>query len=202
MATRKPTIEKELLTPEQAMRVLKPIVYALCDKAGKPFYIGKTKNPSQRFMRYMRPERCHSQLIAEKIDAANGFMVRVLDFDPLDLSAAEVQRIKEFDGLTVNVVGRGMRFPDLYGAKPWSLGAGAITPSSFLMTNLQMSVYSPELSKQLRKKIKKMDDLRRCVFELDVFRDMNPLAQKMLIPWFKATAPKMVAYMEAQHAKI
>lgn len=45
-----------VLSIEQAMRVLKPIVYALCDKAGKPFYIGKTKNPSQRFMRYMEAQ--------------------------------------------------------------------------------------------------------------------------------------------------
>jgi hypothetical protein len=41
----------------------------------------------------------------------------------------------------------------------------------------------------------------RCVFEIDVFREMHPLAQKLLMPWFNATAPKMIPYMELHHAK-
>lgn len=191
----------ELFTPEQAMKIEKPVVYALCTPNGEMFYIGKTKRPSSRFRQYMRPEKCHSNLIAKKIAAGNGFTVKVLDYDPVDLSGRELQRIKEFDGLTVNVMGRGSNYRDPYGAKPWSTGAGTLTPSSFLITNLKMSTHSPEISKRLRKIIGKMDDLKRCVFEIDVFRGMHPLAQKLLMPWFNATAPKMIPYMELHHAK-
>jgi hypothetical protein len=191
----------KLLSPEQAMKIKKPVVYALCMSDGNVFYIGKTKSPASRFRQYMRPEKCHSNLIAEKISAGNGFMVKVLDYDPVDLSGKELQRIKEFDGLTVNVMGRGSNHRDPYGAKPWSTGIGTLTPSSFLMTNLKMSTHSPVLSKRLRKMIGKMDNLKRCVFEIDVFREMHPIAQKLLMPWFNATALKMIEYMESHHVK-
>ena len=195
------TTKFELLSPEQAMKIEKPVVYALCTLDGEMFYIGKTKRPASRFRQYMRPEKCHSNLIAKKIAAGNGFTVKVLDYDPVDLSGRELQRIKEFDGLTVNVMGRGSNYREPYGAKPWSTGAGTLTPSSFLITNLKMSTHSPEMNKRLRKIIGKMDDLRRCVFEIDVFREMHPFAQKLLMPWFNATAPKMIEYMELHHAK-
>lgn len=191
----------ELLTPLQARMITLPVVYALCTLNGEIFYIGKTKNANNRFRTYMTPKNCHSSLIAGKIAKSGGFMVKILDWNPSDLSNAELQRIKQFEGKTVNIVNIGnLQFKPM-GASPWSAGIGTSTPSSFLMNNLKMNLHSPQLSKKLRKIIQNMDDARRCVFELEVFQTLHPIAQNLMRPWFDATAPRMIQAMEANHAK-
>ena len=41
-----------------------------------------------------------------------------------------------------------------------------------------------------------MDEIEPWAYDI-----WDPLAQKLLMPWFNATAPKMIPYMELHHAK-
>lgn len=98
-------------TLNEALTLQTPLVYGLCGADGKVFYVGKTRKPSERFLKYLpkRRNQLANTLLLKLLNAASDDLrVAVLRSNPHNLEKAEQQEIAKRVRLA-NLTGNGFR---------------------------------------------------------------------------------------------
>lgn len=180
----------DLLTIEEACALTKPIVYALCDMSGVPFYVGRTRRPRARFRAHARGATDNNLLREQVAKLGSDIRVAVLQFDPKDIQAAERAEIAKRSDL-VNLVGGHHWAWSKHATAPWSAGNKALCPSEYAANRMR-----PHVAKQYRKRVAELSQRDRSRYEIDLMVSLPEAHAKPLTAWARAVAPKLLAAAE------
>ena len=177
---------RAILTPQKARELTCPIIYGLCNGERGIFYVGKTTRPKRRIYNYLNPSQCHSKALAEYLKENPNFHVVVLEKNPEDINESEMFYIQQYKGLTFNIDLVDYTIWREHKSEPWMAGVGVRCPSDYLMWQAAKAGGVP-IKKAFSQHIEmreKMSKKERICFEVGLYKDSHPQAQKVMQQWF------------------
>ena len=197
---RKPGRPRKTLTVAEARSIDVPVVYGLSNSDRGIFYVGQTVNIANRMRGYTNPANCHNKELADYLVQNPEFVIEILEYNPVDLTASEYDHIQQRIGGIFNIALNPYVMDKVRSVKPWNAGKGRRCPSSYLMWK------AARAGKRGLKEsfidvigiIGKMDIPERCAFEVSVYKEMDDYTKRILSDWLDLTHVGMLNAMECE----
>jgi hypothetical protein len=187
------TSEPEPLTITEAGLIRVPVVYGLADLNGI-FYIGQTRVLRERLKSHLRGDGINVQLNARLSEAGAALRVFILHRAPADRLARERAEIMARTDLVNIVHGSGWALiAARLHARPLPPWKGRCRPSC----PTAWADFRIGRDRRLTQRLRKMSDPERCAYEIALYAELPPQAQRRLQPWLASQRAPMLASMEA-----
>ncbi len=173
--------------------VNKPCIYAILDVNDIPVYVGKSKNLRKRIDVYFYPNSCHNSLLRDFL-LSNDLVIKVLEYNPPNLNAAEKFWIKKHKKTLLNLVGGGDQNWRHHTRKPWMANQSVKCPSDMLLRHLKnrkLKGYEG-IKKDIDKIRGAMNTKERATYEVMLAKNNYPAFMKPIEKWLNYTEDRLV----------